>query len=110
MRWMLAIALVLSSSVAHADPGRGLTGNDTGGIIQWTPETDLVYHDIAAMHCARWNRIADITSVHLAYGEYVGFRCIVDRRYDPRKVGYSWSQPGYGLPGFRLNNRNTGNQ
>ena len=88
MRWTLAIALVLLPLAAHgfAGPGPGLTGNDTGGIIQWTPEVDHIYGDIAAEHCARWNRIARITSVHRWYGEYVGFRCIVDRRYDPRKA------------------------
>ena len=97
MRWMLAVALALSSFAVHAGagPGRGLTGNDTGGIIQWTPETDLIYHDIAAAHCARWNRIASITSVHRMYGEYVGFRCIVDRRYDPRKALEAWTRREY---------------
>jgi hypothetical protein len=110
MRWTVAVALVLSSFAAHADPGRGLTGNDTGGIIQWTPETDLVYHEIAAAHCARWNRMPSFTSRHRSYGEYMGFRCIVDRRYDPRKVWYSWFQPGYGLSGYGINDRNSGNQ
>jgi hypothetical protein len=93
MRWMLAIALVLSSFGALAGgPGRGLTGNDTGGIIQWTPETDLIYRDIAAAHCARWNRIARITSAHRWYGEYIGFRCLVDRQYDQRKAWLYWYQ------------------
>ncbi len=88
MRWMLAIALVLNSFAAHAVfVGPGLTGNDTGGIIQWTPETDLIYRDIAAAHCARWNRLTSITSVHRRYGDYIGFQCIYDRRFDPRKGG-----------------------
>jgi len=91
MRWMLAIALVLSTFAAHAGPGRGLTANDTGGIIQWTPETDLIYHDIAAAHCARWNRMARITSVHRTYGDYIGFTCMYDRRYDPRKAWLAWT-------------------
>ena len=87
MRWMLSIALVLSPFAAHAiTVGPGLTGNDTGGIIQWTPEVDLIYRDIAAEHCARWNRVAQITSVHRWYGEYIGFVCLVDRYYDPRKA------------------------
>ena len=99
MRWMLAIALVLSSFAAHAGwgagqgPGVGLTGNDSGGIIQWTPEIGLIYGDIAAAHCARWNRIARVTSVHRRYGDYVGFVCREDRRYDPRKAwldGYQY--------------------
>jgi len=90
MRWMLAISLVLGSLAAHADAS--LTGNDTGGIIQWLPEADLVYRDIAEAHCARWNRTARITSVHRTYGDYVGFRCIADRRYDPRGSSLSWTQ------------------
>jgi len=93
MRWMFAIAVLLSPFAAHA--GDGLTGNDTGGIIQWTPETGAVYRDIAASHCARWNRSAFITSVHRTYGEYIGFQCIVLRRYDPRKMRLSWTWPEY---------------
>jgi hypothetical protein len=90
MRWMLAFALVPLSFAADAawdgtGPGRGLTGNNTGGIIQWTPDIAPFYRDIAVAHCARWYRIAEITSVHPRYGDYIGFRCIVDRRYDPRK-------------------------
>jgi hypothetical protein len=93
MRWMLSLALVLSPLAAHAiTVGPGLTGNDTGGIIQWTPDTDLTYRDIAVAHCARWNRLTSITSVHRAYGDYIGFRCIVDRRYDPRRAGLSWTK------------------
>jgi hypothetical protein len=84
-------ALVLASLGACAGPGPGLTGNDTGGIIQWTPETDQIYKDIAAAHCARWNRLAGITSVHRAYGEYIGFQCIYDRRFDPRIAGLPWN-------------------
>ncbi len=91
MRWMIAVAAValtpLAACAGLMGPGPGLTGNDTGGIIQWTPETDLNYRDIAAAHCARWNRLAGITSVHRAYGDYIAFQCIYDRRFDPRKAG-----------------------
>ena len=88
MCWMLAVAVVLNSFPAHVGfAGPGLTGNDTGGIIQWTPDVDLTYRDIAAAHCARWNRLAGITSVHRTYGDYIGFQCIYDRRFDPRKAG-----------------------
>jgi hypothetical protein len=91
---MLAIAVVLNASAANASfagPDPGLTGNDTGGIIQWTPDVDLTYREIAAAHCARWNRLAGITSVHRTYGEYIGFQCIYDRRFDPRKAGFPWN-------------------
>jgi hypothetical protein len=85
MRVAIAAALVMVSFAANADPGPGLTGNDTGGIIQWTPVTAHYYREIAADHCARWHRIARITSVHPWYGDYVGFVCLYDRHYDPRK-------------------------
>jgi hypothetical protein len=97
MRRMLAVAAVVSLSsfavclsTAHAgfiDTGPGLTGNDTGGIIQATPDTVHTYKEIAVAHCGRWNRYAGITSVHRVYGDYIGFRCVYDHRFDPRKMG-----------------------
>ena len=60
-------------------------GNSTGGIIAWTPEVDLIYHNIAAVHCANYNKVPEITSVHRWYGDYVAFRCHFPRGYDPRK-------------------------
>ncbi len=90
MRWMLAVAVVVNALPAYAGvagPGPGLTGNDTGGIIQWTPESERIYRDIAAAHCGRWNKFAGITSMRRMYGDYIGFRCIDDRRFDPRKAG-----------------------
>jgi hypothetical protein len=102
MRWMLAsaavlyaaalcclaAALVLGSSAAHAGAaGPGVTGNDTGGIIQSTPETSYFYKHIAVEHCARYSRYAGISSVRYRYGEYIGFQCVYDRRFDPRKEG-----------------------
>src|SRR5258707_7347454 len=93
MRLMLAVAVVLNSfaaSAGFAGPEPGLTGNDTGGIIQWTPDVDLTYRDIATAHCARWNLLAGITSVHRTYGDYIGFQCIYNRRFDPPKAGLPW--------------------
>jgi hypothetical protein len=93
MRWMLTVTVVLNSFAAYAGfarPGPSLAGNDTGGIIAWTPDVDLTYRDIAAAHCARWNRLAGITSVHRTYGDYIGFQCIYERRFDPRKAGLPW--------------------
>lgn len=84
-------ASLLFSGCAHAGlagPGPGVTGNDTGGIIQWTPAiTTRAAAHIAVAHCARWSRYAAISSYHPFYGDYVGFECIYDRRFDPRKAG-----------------------
>jgi hypothetical protein len=69
-----------------------VTGNDTGGIIQWAPGIDQSYREIAAAHCARWSRYAGISSVHRVYGDYIGFVCVYDRRFDPRKADLPPSQ------------------
>jgi hypothetical protein len=39
-------------------------------------------------HCARYYRWAGISSVRYRYGEYIGFRCVYDRNFDPRKMGW----------------------
>lgn len=84
MVWKLLIALgvavvagsgALASGAWFAGPGRGVTGNDTGGIIPYSPEIEASYEDIAATHCARWYRMAKVTSVHRKYGDYIAFVC-----------------------------------
>ena len=52
-----------------------LKGNDTGGIIAYSPGAARLRERIAADHCAQWNKIHRITSVHAQYGDYIGFRC-----------------------------------
>ncbi len=90
MRWVLAAAIVPFALAAHADMvdtvPPGVTGNDTGGIIMWAPDAGNVFRDLAYLHCAQYNKIAVITSVHRRYGDYVGFRCYFPRDYDPRKA------------------------
>ena len=73
----LAVGLLLSSC---AGPGPGLTGNDTGGIIPWSPASRALAAEMAAAHCARYGKIAKITSVQAEYGHYIGFACRFDRR------------------------------
>lgn len=67
----VSLAVLLT---ACAGPGRGVTGNDTGGIIPYSPAVDYRY--LAAAHCARWRRLSHITSVNRRYGDYIGFVCI----------------------------------
>jgi hypothetical protein len=86
---VVTLACALTISAAQADTGPyGLTGNDTGGIIPWTPALDLIYKQVAADHCARFAKIPRITSVHRRIGDYVGFTCRFDRDYDPMKYRY----------------------
>lgn len=82
----LAVALPVTAGTAFAGavvlgPGPGLTGNDTGGIIAYTPALQHgVYRAMAADWCERWGRLSHVTSVHRRYGDYIGFVCI-DRPY-----------------------------
>jgi hypothetical protein len=59
-----------------AGPGPWITGNDTGGIIPYSPDLEGVYERIAADYCARWHRLSHVTSVHRIYGDYISFVCI----------------------------------
>jgi len=86
MRWYRAIlltplvALALGAGGAaragFAGPGPWITGNDTGGIIPYSPAIEGVYRQMAADYCAGWGRLSHITSVHRRYGDYIGFVCI----------------------------------
>jgi len=58
-----------------AGPGPGITGNDTGGIFPYSPAVEADYRQIAEGHCARWGRLAKVTSIHRTYGDYVSFVC-----------------------------------
>jgi hypothetical protein len=82
---LLAVPVVAGPAVAGVIDTRPFEGNDTGGIIAWSPAIAYTYRDIAAAHCAQWNKAAQITSVHRRYGDYVAFRCHFPRGYDPRK-------------------------
>lgn len=86
MRWYAAmfvatiVALTLCpgglAMAGPAGPGPGITGNDTGGIIPYSPAVAGIYRQLAADYCASWGRLSHITSVHRRYGDYIGFVCI----------------------------------
>jgi len=94
MRWKfvlaVALALPLCASAARAQTAWWGHSNDTGGIIPWSPEIAHTYRELAAEKCARWNKVAVITSVHRQYGDYIGFACLWPRNYDPEKAGRWW--------------------
>ena len=98
LKALAAVTVVLSlcGGAAHAVNGEtwsvfGINGNDTGGIIPWSPALRAFgYHAAAQAHCGGYHRIARITSVHARYGDYVGFACEFPRGYDPVKAGRWW--------------------
>jgi hypothetical protein len=76
----LALILVLAGlSGACAGPGPGLTGNDVGGIIPWSPDNQRMALASANQHCSGYNKHARITSIYAQYGAYIGFACIFNR-------------------------------
>jgi hypothetical protein len=83
------LLLALTPAGASFFGAYGFNGNDTGGIIPWSPAVAHTYRDIAAAHCANYNKVARITSVHAWYGDYVGFVCRFPRGYDPVKARYA---------------------
>jgi hypothetical protein len=81
---MLALVLLVAGlSAAQAQP---FIGNDTGGIISWTPETERVALAVAVDHCAGYGKEAYITSVYRQYGNYIGFACAFPRVHIRREV------------------------
>jgi hypothetical protein len=54
MRVLLSmfVVLLLGAASAHAQVYHG---NDTGGIIPWSRETEAAAPQIAARYCARWD-------------------------------------------------------
>lgn len=63
--------------------GSGVKGNDTGGIIPWSPGIEEVALARAASHCMRYSKYAVITSVHPWPGDYIGFVCRQPGRWGP---------------------------
>jgi hypothetical protein len=96
MRMTCCLALLLGVATAANAGWYGEYGNDTGGIIPWSPEVSTVYKQVAAHHCAQYDKIARITSVHRWYGDYVGFVCAFPRGYDPEKAWYYGAGAWYG--------------
>jgi len=56
----------------------GPKGNDTGGIIPWTPENELNAFDIATAQCARWYKFPVATSILRMPGNYIAYKCVWD--------------------------------
>jgi hypothetical protein len=91
-----ALALSLLAPAAHAEIWSvyGINGNDTGGIIPWSPALRIYgYREAAQDHCNGYHKVARVTSVVARYGDYVGFACEFPRGYDPVKKGQWWWSP-----------------
>ena len=69
-----------------------VSGNDTGGLLQWTPENDANAVQIATDFCAQYHKYPRITSIHARYGDYIGFAC----EWQPNRYAYGQrARPSY---------------
>ena len=70
----------------------GPKGNETGGIIPWSPANEARAFDIATYNCKRWRKYPLATSIHRVPGDYIAYKCVWDpptevvryRRHDVR--------------------------
>jgi hypothetical protein len=53
----------------------GPKGNDTGGIIPWSPEAQHDALEIAQANCGSYGKYAVITSVDRHPGQYIAYAC-----------------------------------
>ena len=56
----------------------GMKGNDTGGIIAWSPANESAALQIAQDNCGYYRKFAVITSVRRMYGDYIAYVCVWD--------------------------------
>jgi hypothetical protein len=83
MAKILAVAFLLAG-LTSAQAQLYIVGNDIGGMISWTPESERVASAVTGAHCAAWGKEARITSVYRQYGSYIGFSCAFPRGYKLR--------------------------
>jgi hypothetical protein len=75
MRRQAVLLAALSLTLVSCVGVHGPTGNDTGGIIPWSPAAERDALDIAQRNCGKYNKYAVITSVHREYGDYIAYMC-----------------------------------
>ena len=56
----------------------GPKGNDTGGIIPWSPDNERMALDIAQSDCGWYNKYAVIRVIHRVPGDYISYDCQFD--------------------------------
>jgi hypothetical protein len=84
MRKIMAV-LFLACGLSGAQAQVVITGNDTGGIIPWSPVSERLARAASAAHCSGYGKQARITSVYRQYGHYIGFSCAFPRGYVVRE-------------------------
>jgi hypothetical protein len=77
---LLAIAALMLGMLCapvRADYGPyGLVGNDTGGIIPWSPDNERMAFQLAQENCGYYNKYAVPTSIHRVPGDFIAYKCV----------------------------------
>ena len=76
MRAKLSVIAVLALgafAASCASRVAGVNGNDTGGIIAWSPENARAAFATADRHCAYYGKVARITGTARRHGDYISF-------------------------------------
>ena len=85
MKCRLLAAVIFAAGLSTAQAGPYASGNDTGGMIVWSPENELQAFAVAQGHCGFYGKEAYITSVYRQPGHYIGFACAFPRGYIVRE-------------------------
>ena len=75
----LAAGLAFASLTLASCGVYGDKGNDTGGIIPWSPEAEVSAMAVAQSNCGVHNKYARITSIIRRPGDYIAYVC----QWDP---------------------------
>jgi hypothetical protein len=76
----LGALLLGATGVAAGHLGsHGPKGNDTGGIIPWSPESERAAFEIAQENCGRYRKFAVLRSIRRVHGDFIVYDC----RWDP---------------------------
>jgi len=78
---VVALGLALAGQAAAMGPGPafgvyGPKGNDTGGIIPWSPDNERMAFQLAQENCGYYNKYAVPTSIHRVPGDFIAYKCV----------------------------------
>src|SRR5689334_1996150 len=76
-----ALVVALGGPALAVGPGPfmgvyGPKGNDSGGIIPWSPDNELMAPQLAQENCGYYNKYALPTSIHRVPGDFIVYRCV----------------------------------
>jgi hypothetical protein len=64
----------------------GVKGNDTGGIIPWSPEAEATARLTADANCGAFGKYGRVTSMIRRYGDYIVYECRFPREDPVRAI------------------------